>query len=56
MAGTVQPGEEKAQGNIVNAYRYLKGGQKEDGAKLFQWCPVTGPEAMDTKKNTGGSC
>ena len=37
-AGTVQPGEEKAQGNLINVHKYLIGGRernKEDRAKLL---------------------
>ena len=44
---------EKAQGALINAYKYLKGGCKESGS--FQWRPVTGPEAMGTNWHTGGS-
>ena len=32
--------------NLIN--KYLKGGCKEDRARLFQWCPVTGEEAIGT--------
>jgi len=44
--GTVQPGEEKAQGDISNVYRSSVGRSK-DRAELCSRCPVTGPEAMD---------
>lgn len=43
-AGTVQPGEEQAQGN-----KYLKRGCKEDKTSSFQWPPVALPVGMDTK-------
>ena len=32
---TAQPGEEKAQGHLTHVYKYLMGGSKEDGARLF---------------------
>ena len=33
-AGTVQPGEEEAQGDFIDVYKYLKEGFKEDGGRL----------------------
>jgi len=32
---TVQPGEEKARGDLMNVHKYLKGGWKQDGARLI---------------------
>lgn len=32
---TVQPGEEEAQGDPINAFEYVKGGWREDEARLF---------------------
>lgn len=31
----VQPEEEKAQGDLINVYKYLMEGHNEDGARLF---------------------
>ena len=38
-SGTVQPGEEKAQGDLINAYKYMNGGTKEGGARIFSVAP-----------------
>ena len=45
-AGAAQPGEEKAQEDLINVYKYK--GTKRTKPGSFQWCPVTGPEAMGT--------
>jgi len=34
--------------DLINLREQLKGACKEDRARLFQSCPVTGPEAMGT--------
>ena len=31
--------EKRTQGDLLNAYKYLKGGCKEDGARLFPMAP-----------------
>jgi len=46
---TVYPGEEKAQGAIMNMWKYMKGECKENGADSFQWCPVTERQQAQTK-------
>ncbi|KAK4830044.1 hypothetical protein QYF61_008382 [Mycteria americana] len=38
-AGTVQLGEEKARGHLINVYKYLKGGYTAYGARLFPVVP-----------------
>ncbi|KAK4828640.1 hypothetical protein QYF61_000288 [Mycteria americana] len=38
-AGTVQPREEKAKGDLTKVYKYLKGGNIEDGARFFSVVP-----------------
>lgn len=37
----------KAQRDLINVYKCLKGGAKTDPGSS-QWCPGPGPEAMDT--------
>lgn len=39
--------------HLINAYKYLKGGYEEDGARLFSMVP--GQEAMGKNWSTGGS-
>ncbi|GAB0179961.1 cAMP-dependent protein kinase inhibitor alpha [Grus japonensis] len=38
-AGTVQPGEEKAWGDLINVYKYLCKEDAEDGVRLFSVVP-----------------
>lgn len=38
-AGTVQPGEEMSQGDLVNVYTYLMGGSKEYRVRIFTVLP-----------------
>ncbi|KAK4826406.1 LOW QUALITY PROTEIN: hypothetical protein QYF61_008693, partial [Mycteria americana] len=39
-AGTAQPREEKAQGDLINVYKYLMGGVKKTEAGSSQWYPA----------------
>ena len=38
-AGTAQPGGEEAQRDFIDVYKYLKGGNEEEGARLFSVVP-----------------
>lgn len=49
-AGTTQPGEEKACGHPVTLYTYVKGGGRENGARVFAPVLVKGQEVMGTKR------
>lgn len=40
-SGTVQPRKEKTRGDLMNMYKYLKGGCTEGGARLFQAVPTS---------------
>jgi len=47
-AGTVQPAEEQALGDLSSVHRYLKEGEMKTEPDSSQWCPVRGQEAMGT--------
>lgn len=53
--GTIQPGQEKAQGDLIHVYKYLVGGVKKMEPEFSQWCSVTGEEAKGTNWNTRNS-
>jgi len=40
---------------VLNIYKYLKGGVKRMTPGSFQWCPVAGQEAICKNRNTGNS-
>lgn len=49
-ARTVQPGEDEAQGDIINIHKYLNRGCKENRDRL-----LSGQEAIGRKWSKGGS-
>ena len=38
----------KAQEDLINVYKYIRGGREKREPGSSQWCPVTGQEAMGT--------
>lgn len=38
-----QPGDEKAEGDLINVHKYLKEKYKKDRDGYFSMCSVTGP-------------
>jgi len=48
-----EPGEEKAQGDIIHVGRYLSGEVKKTEPGFSQQCPGTGLEARDAHQNPG---
>lgn len=49
--------EEKAGGiSFINVYKIQREAAKKMDTGYFQWCPVTGPEAMDTNETEEVPC
>ncbi|KAK4824359.1 hypothetical protein QYF61_013694 [Mycteria americana] len=53
-AGTVQPREEKARRDLINVYKYLEGGCKEDRARLFSVVPSNRARGSGHRPKHGG--
>jgi len=49
--GTVWPGEEKTEGDLINAYKYYRTDDRRMGPGSLQQCPVTGQESKGTNWN-----
>ena len=45
----------RLRGDLINAYKYLKGGVRRMGPNSFQWCSVTGQGATGTNSSKGSS-
>lgn len=48
-AQRVQSGENKAQGDLINMFNYLKGECQEDGARCFSVMPSNWTEQTETQ-------
>ncbi|KAK4829666.1 hypothetical protein QYF61_005959 [Mycteria americana] len=52
-AGTVQPGEEKAWGDLTNVFKYLVEDSREDRARLFSVVPSDRTRGRWSSTDTG---